>query len=296
MYDAGRMRQECRIVQSTEGASMRMKMQDAASTSTWEGETDVIAAGEPTVEAAINLRLKKHANLSTLSNELLADVFGVAAWLVSDVAGQMAEQEDIKLYRDGAGGDEPNGFELADATATAGPAYYVKAGAAQAADNEAIGVLTLNLLNRMFYALPEKERGSAIWTGSSVLATMLSDLIDAQGRPVLRRQDQEAGVVGDSIAGAQTTTILGRRFVEMPGKIGVAGADTNRLYFSNMQRSYVMLVKGGLQVAASGEAGTAFSTDSTVFRFTQRLDGDTFNNPIPARPQYVYTGHLESVA
>ena len=78
----------------------------------------------------------------------------------------------------------------------------------------------------------------------------------------------------------------------MPGTEGV-GEDSNRLYFVNMQRSYAMLEAGGIRVAATSEGSTAFSTDSTHFRFIRRVDGQPIGNlTASTRYQYVYTGNI----
>jgi hypothetical protein len=53
-----------------------------------------------------------------------------------------------------------------------------------------------------------------------------------------------------------------------------------------------MLEAGGIRVAATNEGGSAFSTDSTHFRFIRRVDGQPSGNPVLARPQYVYTGNI----
>jgi HK97 family phage major capsid protein len=119
-------------------------------------------------------------------------------------------------------------------------------------------------------------------------------MVDLNGRPILRLASEAGGIVSDAQAGGVTSTVLGRPFVEMPGLLttGTPGEDDNRLYFVNMPRSYAILEAGGIRVAATTEGGSAFTDDTTHFRFIRRVDGQPFNNPVGARPQYVYTGSI----
>jgi HK97 family phage major capsid protein len=294
LYKNARMRANARVFQRASGASLRIPMQSIASISAWTAEATAVPGGaaEPAVASAINLNLKKLTNLVAVSNEVLEDeVFGLASWLVNDVGMEMAQTEDIALYNDGDGTLEPAGFEEADATVTAGPGYYVDT-LTQVANFELATLIDEIHLVKMYYALPERERGGAIWTGNSLIARTLSTMNDSNGRPILRLANDAGGIVGDAEAGGQTRTVFGRPFVEMPGATGAADERVNRLYFVNMGRSYAMLEAGGIRVAATTEGGTAFATDMTHFRFIRRVDGQPFNNPIAAKPQYVYTGNI----
>jgi HK97 family phage major capsid protein len=300
LYKAARMRQHARVFQRTAGASLRIPIQGVASGSTWTAEGVAASGTSPTVAKNLNLVLQKLTNLVEVTNEVLEDeVFGLASWLVTDVGMEMAETEDVALYRDGsgAGDDEPRGFEAADTTATGAtldPAWYVQ-GPDQAADNIATTDIDYVSLVKMYYRLPEKERAGAIWTGNSSIAQFLSTIVDLNGRPILRTANEAGGIVGDAEAGGETRTVLGRKFIEMPGLEGV-GEDANRLYFVNMSRSYAMLEAGGIRVAATTEGGDAFAEDATWFRFIRRVDGAPFNNQVAARPQYVYMGNIQGVA
>jgi HK97 family phage major capsid protein len=293
MYKGARMRQHARVFQRSVGASLRIPMQDAVSVSTWTDESAAASGTEPTASGAINLVLQKLTNLVGVSNEVLEDeVFGLASWLINDVGMEMAQTEDGALYSSGTGtNDQPRGFEAGDSTGTSAPVYFVKT-LTQAADNEAATLIDYLHLIKMYYALPEKERAGAIWTGNSVLAQILSSMLDLNGRPILAMANDPGMIVGDAEAGAQTRMVFGRPFIEMPGKTGAVDETVNRLYFVNMSRSYAILEAGGIRVAATTEGGTAFATDQTHFRFIRRVDGAPFNNPIPTSPQYVYTGNI----
>jgi len=296
VYQQSRIRSWALVnVRSGAGSTLRIPIQGQESGSSWRAEADStpITGHEPTVDQFVQLMLQTHMNLSRISNEALEDsAFNVGQFLQNDVGMQFAEAEDITMYQDGAGAasNQPIGFETADVSAGTAPAYYVPT-AAQAADFAAPTTITLEHLQKMFYALPEMERRNATWTGPASIMQTLSALIDLTGRPVLRQQNDAAHVVGDSMASAGTTTLFGRPVLEMPGKVGT-GQDSNRLYFGNGQKSYAILEAGGLRVAASQEANGAFEANMTHYRFIHRIDGQPVGNTIVARPQYVYTGNI----
>ena len=303
VYKAARMRQHARVFQRTAGASLRIPTQNLASVSTWVAEGATAAGTSPTVSTSISLVLQKLTHLVAVSNEVLEDeVFGLAQWLVSDVGMEMAEREDAALYSTGAGAgsNQPRGLEAADTTTASAPAYYIPVAVDQFAANDFTSTATLTYahLVKMYYSLPEKERNGAIWTGNGSIARQLSQLTDQTGgtglgRPILRMQNDAGGIVGDAEAGGETRSVLGKPFIEMPGVEGVTDDEANnRLYFINMARSYAILEAGGIRVAATTEGGAAFAEDETHFRFIRRVDGAPTGQPIPTRPQYVYSGNF----
>jgi HK97 family phage major capsid protein len=301
LYKGARMRQHARVFQRSQGASLRIPTQNLASVSTWVAEGLSAAGTSPTVSTSISLVLQKLTHLVAVSNEVLEDeVFGLASWLINDVGMEMAEREDEALYGSGggAGSQEPRGLEAADTTitgATLNPVWYVQ-GPDQAADNIEPTTINYAHLLKMYFRLPEKERTGAIWTGNSLIAEALSAMVDLNGRPILRMANEAGGIVSDAQAGGATSTVLGRPFVEMPGLLdasGTPGEDDNRLYFINMGRAYAILEAGGVRVAATNEGGAAFAEDETHFRFIRRVDGAPTGQPIPTKPQYVYTGAIE---
>ena len=293
-YQNNRIYQYAQRFQAGAGASLRLPIQDGEPTSNWVAEATAPSDGSPTASDFIQLQLQKHMNVSEASNELIEDsAFNVGTWLSNQVGMTMAEAEDISMWQTGAGSasNEPIGLETADTTTLSAPAWYVKAGSGQAADNTAAGAISLAVLLDMWYALPEMERRGAIWAGNGAVASLLSRITDPQGRQILRMQNDAAGVVGDSVGGASTTSIFNRPFVEMPG--GTAADQTgNRLYLTNLARHYFILERGGLRAAVSQES--KFTEDTTVFKFIHRVDGQPVANDATNRYRYVYTGNLQT--
>lgn len=301
LYRLARFRALTRQNTATNGQSLRIPLQSTISSSLWKAEAALIIAGEPSVVDHLNLDLKKLTSLGILSNEILADeIFGIVQWLLNDVVMEMAETEDEALYSSGDGILEPNGFEAADTGATTNPPYQIALGVLQAANKDLLADADLDYAHivKMYYSLPEKERASSIWSGPDAVAEALSLVVDANGRPIFRQANDAGGVIGDAAASAQTGTLFGRPFHNLPGKSAALGSVTdsteNRLYLSNMERTYATLEKGGVQVAVSTD--DEFKTDRTVYRFVRRIDGGVTGNNITGRFQYIYTGGIDTVA
>lgn len=295
IYRNARMRNWARKFDAGSGDSLRIPIQNAKSTVAYFAESATISEGTPTVSDGVKLTLQKLAGRGDITDEMMASsAFNVGSWLQVDVGENMAEFEDLTMYQDGAGSgsNEPIGLEASDTTTATTPPYYVAVAPGQTGANDFLdpGTLTLAHLNTMYYALPERHRRNAIWTGPDSLGLILSGLVDDQGRPILNLQNNEAQIVGDSDAAGQVGTIFGRPFVNMPGLEGV-GEDSNRLYFIRMDRSYAMLERG--QITAKASEHVSFLSDTTVFKFTRMADGQPIGNRTAGLPfDYVYSGNL----
>jgi HK97 family phage major capsid protein len=151
-------------------------------------------------------------------------------------------------------------------------------------------VISLDFITDMYYALPEKHRRNAIWSGPDTIAAILSKVVDGNGRPIFSFASNPAEVVGDNDAVGQVGTLFRRPFINMPGQEGV-GEDKNRLYFSAMDRTFAMLEKGGIRAESSRDF--KFTSDLTTFKFVRRVDGQPIGNRTAGLPfDYVYGGNL----
>ena len=93
---------------------------------------------------------------------------------------------------------------------------------------------------------------------------------------------------------------MGHPFVEFPAsqETGTTPAEfSNRLYFVNMERSYIVL-DGPIKMARTTVGGAAFAEDMTHFRITHRtigariVDNQNASTGRPAVNPYVYTGAI----
>jgi HK97 family phage major capsid protein len=246
-----------------------------------------------------------------MSSEALEDAFGLAEWLTLDVGRQMAEEEDVKFYSSsGLGPDSemPFGFERGATTLSNQPIeYYVPTvhqmtvGGGDWADETYIDYVHME---KMFAALPLESRVNAAWMGGSIVEQAILSMRagpDADGSPMFPMMDvPSATAVG--AANLPGMNIFGRPFIQMPGiqspNRPVLG-NSNRLYFVDMRRSYAILESGEIRASRSGSS--SFATDSTDFRFIDRVDGSPFevNTSDPAyatndysRSSYVYTSGI----
>ncbi len=287
LYRLARFRQ---LVRVATGSNLRVPLQTTISSSTWTAEAAALTPGEPSVSDALVLQLEKLDTLAVLTNESLedGDAFGLVAWMINDVVMQMAETEDTALYSTGDSSGKPNGFELSDTSAGTSPAYFVPT-VTQAANFALATVIDYFHIVAMFFALSEKERSQAIWTGPDTVMETLSSIVDGNGRPIFRDALAPGDVVGDAPSAAATGSIFRRPVWNLPGLEGT-GQDSNRLYFMNPTRTYQILESGQIRVEASRDAG--FADDTTHYRFTRRVDGGSIGNNIAGRFQYVYCGNI----
>jgi HK97 family phage major capsid protein len=302
LYKFSKMHQLARILESPSG-SLRVPFQTEISVSTWVAESLTVAGTEPVILGDINLVLQKLTSLATISNEAMQDAFGLAEWLTLDVAREMGQEEDDKLYGNGTGTQMPRAFESLTTTATQSDQYYVPT-TTQAADFELPTTINYGHIQKMFFSLPEQVRSAAVWTGNDLVEEALMDMVDTTGRPMFPMTEIPIGTISDGIANTPTPNVFGRPFVNMPGTqtTGTPASNENRLYLVDMRRSYVILMKD-LRVDRSSLSASAFEADGTQFRFVHRIDGQPFerfssspniNTGDFSQSTFVYTGSIIS--
>ena len=120
----------------------------------------------------------------------------------------------------------------------------------------------------LFFALPSQYRGQGCyWFCNSVLLTLLSQLVDTAGRPMLAGTTMGAQPVSDDALMNANADVIGTIF----GKpVLESQTDNGGLYIGNLNY-YGLCTKGGIVAAASEHIG--FATGVVHYRFTQRIDG-----------------------
>jgi HK97 family phage major capsid protein len=311
LYKFSKMHQLARILTSPSG-SLRVPFQTEISVSTWVAEGLTVAGTEPETEGSINLVLQKLTSLATISNEALEDAFGLAEWLTLDVAKEMGQEEDDKLYGNGTGTQMPRAFESMTTTDTQPDQYYVPTGTQlwdqgttpfDEIDFSRKTLIDYAHIQKMFFSLPEQVRSTAVWTGNDLVEEALMNMLDGADRPHFPMTEIPIGTISDGIANTPTPNVFGRPFVNMPGTLDTSGdpaSNENRLYLVDMRRSYVILMKD-LRVDRSGLSGSTFANDQTEFRFVHRIDGQPFDRFASSpnidtgdfsQSTYVYTGSI----
>ena len=229
---------------TTTGATLRVPTAAAVTADTVaEGASG--SQGEPTFVSEM-LILHKIGVRMIASDEMLED----AAFNLMDIYGRRAGEgigvaEDVQILT--TAGSSP---DLTEALA---------GGVVTSATTT---VMIYEDLNTLFFALGKAYQPNSTWLGGTLVATLLSNMLDTNGAPILRIPDQAPTPVTDATPQA-IGTILGRPFYHVPATAGV-------LILGDL-RGYGVVRKGGIVAKMSGDVG--FATDTVQFKFTERIDG-----------------------
>ncbi len=229
---------------TTTGATLRVPTAAAVTADTVaEGASG--AQGEPTFTSEM-LILHKIGVRMIASDEMLED----AAFNLMDIYGRRAGEgigvaEDTQILT--TGGTSP---DLTEALA---------GGVVTSATTT---VMIYEDLNTLFFALGKAYQPNCTWLGGTLVATLLSNMLDANGAPILRIPAQAPTPVTDATPQA-IGFILGRPFYHVPATAGV-------LILGDL-RGYGVVRKGGIVAKMSTDVG--FATDTVQFKFTERIDG-----------------------
>jgi HK97 family phage major capsid protein len=114
----------------------------------------------------------------------------------------------------------------------------------------------------LFFALGKAYQPNSTWLGGTLVASLLSAMMGADGAPILRLPSAMPTPVTDAMPQA-IGTVLGRPFYHVPAPAG-------NLILGDL-RGYGIVRKGGIVAKMSTDVG--FATDTVVFKFTERIDG-----------------------
>ena len=217
----------------------------------WTPESGTISASEPTF-SQIALTAKKLTGHTISSNELLADsAVGLSA-LLTQLFGQAIRyfEDDAFIAGDGAG--EPVGFNNSNNPALVSVAKET----GQAADT----IVWENLVNMYARMLPS-SLGRAVWIANPDTFPQLATLQLSVGT------GGSAIWINNGQAGPPAS-ILGRPLV-FSEKMNTVG-DAGDIMFADLSY-YAIGDRQSVTVASSPHV--RFTTDETVWRFIERLDG-----------------------
>ena len=230
---------------TTTGSTLRVPTAGAITADTIaEGAVGADNA-EPTFTSEM-LILHKVGCKATASEEMLAD----SAFNLMDIYGRRAGEgigvaEDTQILT--TGGTSP---DLTEALA---------GGVVTSASTT---VMIYEDLNTLFFAVGKAYQPNITWLGGTLVATLLSNMLDTHGAPVLKLPAAAPTPVTDVMPSA-IGTVLGRPFYHVPATAGV-------LICGDL-RGYGVLRKGGIVAKMSPDAG--FTTGTVIFRFEERIDG-----------------------
>lgn len=229
---------------TTEGLTLRVPTCGAVTAATIaEGASG--AQGEPTFVSEM-LILHKIGVRMIASEEMLQDsAFNLMGIYGERAGAAIGLQEDTQICT--SDGVSPNltekiaGGNVDEATTT---------------------VLIFEDLNTLFFALGKAYQPRATWLAGTVVCTLLSNMLDTNGAPILRIPAQAPTPVTDAMPQA-IGTVLGRPLYHVPLTAGT-------LLFGDL-KGYGFVRKGGIFASMSTEVG--FATDTIQFKFYERCDG-----------------------
>lgn len=231
---------------TTSGNTLRVPTV-AAVTAVTAAEGAAPAEANPTVASIMLIPHKMGARI-ILSDEVLSDsAFNVMQIMGSRVGQGIGLLEDTQILT--TDGTAPNltgaliGGVVTSATTT---------------------VLVAADLATLFFALGKAYQNNGTWLCATLVATLLTNLVDGNGNQVLQNGTNARGPVTDVNTPSSIGTIFGRPVFVVPA----TGGD---LIFGDLS-SYAIVRKGGIEAKASSDVG--FATDTTQFKFTQRIDGE----------------------
>jgi HK97 family phage major capsid protein len=262
---------------TTSAATLRVVLQSGHGTAAWSGENDALTNTRANYSSKMLIK-KKLTWLTVVSNELLADsAFNIVNLVAADAGQTMAAEEDLQLcVSDGTGNLPTEGLDTFATTLTG--THEIAPGTAATIDKK--------LLVDMFFGVHKPYRTGAVWLAGDDVLALLTQLYDAQGRPILNLMTEPLAPVSDQFPGA-IGKIMNRPIIEIPCAAG-------KLYFGDWKRGFMVLDGGGIVASASADAG--FENDVTKFRFIRRVDGRGGSGGATGKRTFTYAEALTAVA
>jgi HK97 family phage major capsid protein len=230
---------------TTDGLTLRVPTSGAVTADTVaEGASG--AQAEPTFASEM-LILHKIGVRMIASEEMLQDSAFNLMGIYAQRAGEgIGTAEDLQICT--TGGTAP---DLTEAIAGGN------------VDEATTTVLIYEDLNTLFFALGKAYQPNSTFLAGTVVCTLLSNLLDTNGAPILRMPDQPPGPVSDIASPLAIGRVLGRPVYHVPLADG-------QLICGDI-RGYGFVRKGGIFASMSTEVG--FATDTIQFKFYERCDG-----------------------
>lgn len=232
---------------TTTGATLRVPTAGAVTADTAaEGAAPLQGSAQVPTFTSEMMILHKIGVRMIASDEMLED----AAFNLMDIYGRRAGEgigvaEDVQILT--TGGSSPDLTEqLAGGIVTSATTT----------------VMIFEDLNTLFFALGKAYQPNSTWLAGTLVMTLLSNMLDTNGAPILRIPDRAPTPVTDATPQA-IGTVLGRPIFHVPATGG-------ELILGDL-RGYGVVRKGGIVAKMSTDVG--FATDTVQFKFTERIDG-----------------------
>jgi len=243
----------CRVVTS-DALTLRVPVSGAA-TAAMTAEGSSATNKEPTLTSVLLHKKKMMSGFEASEESLMDSAFNVVSFFTERAASAMGALEDVQICTSNATAPELSGSLEAPNINSAGAQVITTFAEATST------VITYADMLGMWFGVGKQYRNNAVWMGNTALVLLLSQLDDANGRPIFAPSGSPGAPVSD-LPGV-TGTIFGRPVLEVPTSAG-------NLFFADM--SYYFILEGQRMSMKSSDA-VLWSADTVSFKITNRLDG-----------------------
>lgn len=239
------MAANAKVLSTSTGTAIQVPTSSTYPTATLEGETDEIAASNPTF-GQVTLNAYKYAFLAQVSSELLTDsAFDIEGYL-AEVGGEAIGRGTGAAFISGDGSDKPNGlFNGAEVAVTAASATAI----------------AFDDLIDLQHSVATAYRANGVFIMNDATLKAIRKIKDLEGRYIWA----PATTVG------QPDTILGSPVFTDPA-VPVIGSTNASVAFGDLSRGYIVRLAQGVRVERSDDF--AFDHDLVTWRFIARVDGE----------------------
>ena len=255
-------------------AVLNIPKQTGAASAQWLGEGATISASDQQL-GQITFTARKLAALVRVSNELLRDATPSAEKFVRDDLAQVVGLAEDLGFLSGAGAPAPTGLLNVSGVSTATSV------GANGASFSAQGALDF-ILN-LIWEMAQNNAICSAFIMHTRTAKSLSKVKDGNGNYILSmaggvNQPVNFAPIEDGANGGLNSiqlTLLGRLCL-LSNQLSITqtvGTSTDCSTIIGFQKNRVMIGQHmEMEMASSSEAGTAFETDTTLFRAIERVD------------------------
>jgi HK97 family phage major capsid protein len=213
-------------------------------------EAGTITPADPTY-GTVTLTKKKSVVSTRSSVEFIEDnAFNAVSFLSEQAARTIAIRNDAQDFADGDG----TGTNQTDAIENNTSITSVDA---------TVGTMVYGDVQALWFALLSQYRSGAVWMGSNNIIKELSDIVDANSRPIFNAGEMPASGLSGGQGAPGVGMIFGRPLLEVPGSTGV-------LVLGDLNY-YGVLEHGSIRAEFSRDE--AFLTDEHTWKWVQRRDG-----------------------
>lgn len=245
----------CRVVTSP-ALTLRVPKATVA-TVAMANEGAVAAQGEPTTGSILLTKRKMQATFQASEESMLDSAFNVVSYFTERAGSAMGYYEDLEICTaNGSTGPTSSSLNFTGSLEHPNDSQTITA------YTEATStVITYGDMLGIWFGVGKQYRNNSTWLMNTTTLAIVSQLDDANGRPIFAPAGSPGLPVSD-VPGA-TGVIFGRPVLEVPLSDG-------NIFFADM--SYYFILEGERMSMKTTDAAS-WSADTIDFKMTNRIDG-----------------------